>query len=369
MENDVKTNKDLLDDLYNSIIGENDTSGNVEDNKDIENNNNAGTEGETEDKNVEDKVDESSSANSEDSDSSDQDKDLVEDESIFDDWDSTSSSSSDEDASESEPKELDYSEIGKALGMEKVTKDELLDAIKKVKQSADTLGKLPEDLGAAVKLALEGKDYKSIFKSDEKAFDHSLYDDETLLKHEYSGLFKDGEGNIDMEELNMYIESLDPIQKKIEAKKIRQALDTISDQRAKQAEYEKQQEYLRREQELRQTLDSRNDIKGFKLTPDSKKGIYDKIASGEAVKDMFYNDKGQYDMAKVVEAYFIYQNFDKIKGFLISKARNETKREDFNNISNASVNKTSSHADASPEAKPTGVDLLLKDLMERNGLT
>ena len=235
---------------------------------------------------------------------------------------------------------VDYSEIANELEIEATTKEQLVEHYKKLKKDAlevDSISKLPPELVRAIDLAKQGQDYTVLFKQD-VAIDHSKFDDRTLLMNENSKYFTNPDGNLNQESLSEYVDDMTEIQQKIEASKVRESIDgynQIQKDKVIKDNYDKQQNA---QLELQRAISETNDIKGFKVTAQHKEDAMSKISSGDAIKDMFYKADGSYDMNKLFQTYFIVKNFDKMKSFMSRRAKDSSRVEDFNNISNANIN-------------------------------
>jgi hypothetical protein len=68
-------------------------------------------------------------------------------------------------------------------------------------------------------------------------------------------------------------------------------------------------------------------------------------------------------MKKVAEVYFIYNNFDKIKNFLVSRTKNDVKKQVFTDISNSTVKKPVSPPDVKTNPKPQPIDIMMSHLI------
>lgn len=292
-----------------------------------------------------------------------------EDVDIFEDWDSESPS----DVVQDSEIKIDYSELSKELGLEFNSKDELASVITDLKKRAEAepdYSDLPEVLRDAVKMAKEGQDFSVLFDQPDGIIDHTMYDDHRLLKEQYAEFFADSDGKIDEEGLDEYIDEMSDVQKRLEVKKIRVGIDQYNER----LKAEKKQAALESrkiaETELKNAISELKEVKGFKVTPNHKKEMFSAISSGEAAKEMFFKDDGSYDMGKLSEVYFIYKNFDKIKNFLVSRARNQTRKEDFENISNADVsNPRQTQVNPADNPKRTGFDMWLEELQAKHNIT
>lgn len=363
-EKNLKTNEDLLNDIYRDMQGQvqQDVSG-VEESP---------AEDVVEDGNVTDVEDDVTMESEEvvedqkDDPAVEKEDDQEDDTFSFDDWD-------DEDqpeASSETVSEPDYSDLAKELGVQDASKEAIINKIKEIKESREVedTSDLPSVLQEAIALAKKGEDFNSLFQRPDGYIDHSLYDDEQLLMQQYSDVFREADGSVDVESLKDYLQNeLTDTQKRVEARRLRNAIEKNNQFLEQQRSTAIRQQREQADKSLRDTLSGLEEIRGFKLRPSDKKEIYEKISSGQAAKEMFYKEDGTQDMRKSAELYFLYKNFDKIKNFLVTRAKNSARKEDFEKISN-STRGTSRSTNAAPDEgqkKKSSMDLWLEELQER----
>lgn len=264
--------------------------------------------------------------------------------------------------------EVSFSDLAKELGFDGVkNKDEvkakidsLRDEVKNLSSFKEYLDKIPSHLKDAVKIAVEGDgDYLSYLGIT--SVDYNKVDDATLLRHHYSDAFVDEQGNLDADSLDDYLDSLDDATKRIQVKKLRNELVAAqkyeSDQKLKASLEAKEKNNAK----LRDTLKSKSDIFGLKINDAVKDKIYSAVTGDRAMKEMFYDDKGQIDPNKVVDMYFFYKNQDKIMSLVKNRTKHETKKEIFEKQSNVTL-KNKKPESYKSEEKKTGLDLWLSQL-------
>lgn len=378
---EIKTNQDLVNNLYADMIKSNqpqeEPQGDEPSGKDNLNNPTA-----VEEPVVENQEPEVSDDGLEPSDATNPtgekvDNDVVEepvavedeDDGIFENWFNDEPTT--EPTAEDNVPTLNYSEIAKELGIEANTKEELVTAYNKLKedaQKANEFANLPLDLNEAIQLAKQGQDYKIVF-AESDSIDHKIYDDRTLLLNQNAKYFTNPEGQVDQDALTEYVDDMTENQQKIEASKIREQIDEYNLRTREQKAAERIQKQKEIQNELLNTANSISDIKGFKVTPQHKEEIVKAITTGNAMKELFYKDDGKtYDMQKVFTTYFIAKNFDKIKNFLTTRAANSVKKEEFEKISNANVNRPESHPEAIVKEPEDLTTQYLNFLREQNGI-
>jgi hypothetical protein len=261
----------------------------------------------------------------------------------------------------SEPQEPEvnlYEQLGKELGVENLTKEQVVEALNP-KEDAPITG-IPDDLALLVNLAKSGVDYKEYISL--KNADYSAYDDRTLVEHSVRDAMKDAEGKVSseaQEQIDQYMEEMTDMDFKIRGNQIRQQLDATKDARLQQIESQSQQISQNREAELKSSLDNFNEVGGFKVQPQHKKSLYDDVSSGDAVADLIHKPDGTYDYDKIVKLRFIRDNFDKMLDYHKQRASTDQKREMINKTANVntSVNATPPNPDV-PKPKD-GLDIFV----------
>ena len=298
-----------------------------------------------------------------------EDPDKSTDPDLFDDWfDDPTPDTPDKD--EPEPTVPDYTELAKEIGLEVESKEQLIESLKKIKEDAakaEEFSKLPPDIVQAIELAKKNQDYKEVFKESD-SIDHSVYDDRTLLINQNAKFFTDKDGNVNVEALTEYVDEMTEVQQKIEAAKVREQIDQFNLAKREERIRQKREAAQRAELELKSTISEVNDVKGFKVTPQHKEEAFKAISSGEAMNEMFRKADGSYDMKKIFETYFIVKNFDKIKSYLVRRAKDDARVEDFRNISNADVNTRQARPDVKPEENKDLASFYLDVLKQKAGL-
>lgn len=257
---------------------------------------------------------------------------------------------------------VDYSEIAKALEIEATTKEELVEHYKRLKEDAlkaKDIENIPPELARAIDLAKQGQDYSVLFNND-VAIDHSKIDDRNLLMNENAKYFTDPDGKLNEEALSEYIDDMTEITQKIESSKIRESIDNFNHSKKEEKIRDASDKRQKAQLELQRAISETNDIKGFKVTAQHKSEAMNKISTGEAIKEMFYKADGTYDMDKLFQTYFIVKNFDKMKSFMSRRAKDSTRQEDFNQVSNANINVR----EHTPQPEVSGPKNLVDDYLE-----
>ena len=388
MENTQKTSRDLANDVYadlSEINAQQGTQG-VDANQDLGDQSTSNEEVSTEQEQViepaiepvsttDDNVqDENSVVETELSDGEgDTTSTEEEDDGLFTDWfadDATNDATPPENSDEL-PNVNPFEDVAKELQIEGNSKEALIAAYQKLREDAlkaNEYSTLPSDITEAIKLSKEGKDYKAVFSSNDE-INHSAYDDRTLLLNQNAKYFKDqGTGETDMESLSGYVDDMTETQQRIEAGKVRDQIDEYNMRKRQEVVESRQRKEESLRNELTSAVSGMDDYKGFKVTLKHKEEALQSIASGKAMKEMFYKEDGKtQDMNKVAQVYFLYKNFDTMKSYLMRRAQDQANRASFEQISNADPQGSrQSLTDPQGQKAPvSGADMLL-DILKRD---
>lgn len=238
----------------------------------------------------------------------------------------------------------DFSFLKDVAGKEFSKKEDVATYIKSLKEENESLksssndidkfaASLPKDLSDAIRLYKDNGDYLSYLKVSEVNYD--VLSDQEIIEFTQRDLFNEGaEGDQEFQE---YIESKKPVEIKLEAKKIRNELKHQQQLALNKIENDAKFRKAENEKSLRAALDSKSEVRGFKLNEKHKKALYDSIVTGEIQKDLFIGDNGKVDFGKVVDVYFSYKYADKIDSFYKSKIQNTTKRQMLDDLSNTDL--------------------------------
>jgi hypothetical protein len=265
----------------------------------------------------------------------------------------------------------DYSLFKETLGQDFKSKDEISTYLKSLKEENEKLkssndidkiltsANLPSELADAIKIQKEGGDYLSYLKI--RQVDYDILNDNEIIELTQRELFNEGpEGD---QEFIEYLESKKPVEIKLEAKKIRQGLKAQQDQAINNIKAEAQRRKAENEKALKTTLDSKSEVRGFKLNERHKKSLYDSISSGEIQKELFLGENGKLDFNKVIDVYFSYKYADKIDSYYKTKIQNSTKRSLLDELSNTDLNSKGSAI--TPEGKKDAFSVYLETIKSR----
>lgn len=280
---------------------------------------------------------------------------------VIDDWDSEPSS---------EPKEQPsvdiYSDLGKAVGLDKVkTKEDLINGIGELKEKLNALNEkqnsvfsdLPENLAKAVELAKNNGDYLTYLGLS--TVDYEKIDPVDLYEAYVEDSLTDSAGNVDYEKVDEFLDSLSDTDKEIRGKQLKATY--VSEQNQKKAYLEAQatEQKARKESAIREALDKLDAVNGFKVSPAHKQDIYQDLVS-DPLKD--YRKNGSLDYNKLARDRFIIKNYEKLDRFRQTQIKNATKREILDEITSPQIVRTGTVA--APEQTKKGYSLsdLLNDV-------
>lgn len=241
---------------------------------------------------------------------------------------------------------FDFTELGNAIGDETIkSKEDVVNKVKALqeqlvqleKQKESQLEGIPENLQKAIELAKSGGDYLEYLGIS--TVDYSQVDPVELYEYEVTQAFTDANGNVDEDKVVEYLDNLSDVDKELRGRQLQKQFIADQKNRADQLAAQAAQKKVESDARLQATLDTIDNVAGFKLKASHKKTIYDDITSGKLFKELFYDKNGQYDFKKVVENSFKAKNFDKIQNFYKQQVRSATKKEIINDLSNSTVNR------------------------------
>jgi hypothetical protein len=254
--------------------------------------------------------------------------------------------------------DFDFNSLSNDLGVEFSTKEELVSAVKELQnglkeaqtnstQLDDYMKDIPDDLKEAIDVSKKGGDYLDYL--DVSSINYDSINNRDLLYDSVRSYFAEGdEGEAAVEE---YIDDLGETEVNIKGSQIRNQLK-YSQQESKQAITNKiQAQKQQAEKQLKTAISEVNAVDGYKLNSNHKKKIFDDIASGKMMKEMFGGPDGKYDYSKMVKNYFKVAYWDKVQAYNKKRIQTSTKREIIDELTNASVETPSSIPSRSAKAK------------------
>lgn len=244
------------------------------------------------------------------------------------------------------------SELGKVLGLEKVSsKEELVAALGNLKQEAakakgPDVTEIHPELLKAIELSRKGGDFYEYLKVT--SADYSKADPVQLYEDYVIDQLTDANGNVDEDQVNDYLDNMKDSEKKLKGIELQRRL--VYEQQRKVADIEAEATRKREEQDakLKAALGSLQEIDGFKVSDSHRQEVFGWV-TGKMMKDMFYGPDGNLDPAKVAKVGFRNLYYEKLDAYQKNKIKNATKREVYADITNAQI--TSPSTPANPTTK------------------
>lgn len=242
------------------------------------------------------------------------------------------------------PVEFDFTTIGKDLGLEVRTKDELVNQVRAIRTQADQLkqerdsllSNVPQDLVKAIDLAKKGGDYLGYLGIG--ATDYATADPvEVYTKFVENSLTDPKTGVTDWDKVDSHLDKLDDADLEIRGRQIQ--LQYVQYQNEQRAQKEQQIYAQRQEQErdIRQAVDRLEKVGDFKVSSTHKQEIYQDLLA-DPLKD-YRKGNGQFDFEKLARDRFILKNYEKLDKFRQQQIKNAAKREILNEITNPELTK------------------------------
>lgn len=255
--------------------------------------------------------------------------------------------------------EVDYSEFGKAIGIEGKSRAEVLDEIKGLKSKYDAALEQQEnfkfaspELEKANELAKMGGDYREYLGLTEVNYDN--YRNEDLIAH--SDLlvmpeFKDENGNPNTEAVNEYLKSLSPQQIAVRGNQIRNELKNHQEMEKARIMQEAQERKAKTDASLRNYLDNTKELYGLKLNAATRKEMYNAVTSEDFTKTLFFNKQGELDPERVIGLTFLAKYGGKILNVAKNKGNAEAHEQFYNEVSQPQTNTRKGNFVTPPDEK------------------
>jgi hypothetical protein len=240
-----------------------------------------------------------------------------------------------------------YTDLSKALGVEIKSQEDLVKAWNAEKEKTRLPENIPSELKKAIELASKGVDYLEYLKVN--TVDYGKADPVELYEDYLIDQFTDEKGEVDADKVDEYLESLSDKDKTIRGKELQRQLVYAQAQRSAQLEQEAQAQREKHDTELKAALRSMAEVDKFKVSDTHRRELFDWISSGKIMKDLFYDEAGQFDAVKVAKIAFRNKYYDKLDAYQKTLIRNSTKREVLSDITNQQI--TTPPRAASPETK------------------
>lgn len=242
---------------------------------------------------------------------------------------------------------IDYSVLSQEIGIEASTKEDLVSKLNAIK---DENNRLKQDLVDKPVEALNQVDYDK-------------YSPKEFFVEASKELFTDDKGAVDTEALNTFIEDQDPNMVNMQGNMIKkQYVQAQEDQNAREQVLAEQKRQMA-DTSLKSAIKEFDTFNGFKVKDNHKDQLYNDISTGKAMQEMFYTKDGDYDMSKVVKAYFYYKNGEKLEAYRAQRANTTATRNILDSSTNADLNNNGTLATPNtPAGKETAFEAFAKEL-------
>lgn len=263
---------------------------------------------------------------------------------------------------------FDLTSFFKEAGIEAKTKEEFVAKYKETisKQTEDPFKGLPDNLRKAVDFAKQGGDFLQMLKINQ--IDYSQIDPVVLYEQSVKSQIKD------QAKAKEYLDSMSPLAKEMEGERLKnqsiqwqqsQEAQILNDLQAKAT-----QELVRKaenETRLRETVSKVDNIDGFKVKQGEKDKFIKEVLDGSLSKELFMDEKGNFDYNKMLKVRFLTKNFDAIKKHYGSKIATQTKREVIEGLTNSELQTSAERPNSGAENKSTNpLDGWMKNEAEKN---
>ena len=244
---------------------------------------------------------------------------------------------------------VDYSVLSQEIGIEATTKEDLVSKLNAIK---DENSRLKENLASKPVETLNQVDYDK-------------YSPKEFFIEASKELFTDDKGAVDTEALNTFIEDQDPNMVNMQGNMIKKQYVQVQQDQIAREQVLAEQKRLQADTSLKSAIKEFDTFNGFKVKDNHKDELFNDISTGKAMKDMFYTKDGEYDMSKVVKAYFYYKNGEKLEAYRAQRANTTATRNILNSSTNADLNNNGTMA--TPNT-PAGTDTAFEEFAKSLGM-
>jgi hypothetical protein len=259
-----------------------------------------------------------------------------------------------------------FSELGKALGLDKVQgKEDVVAAISALRAEAEKVKadktQIHPELQKAIELNQKGGDFYEYLKVT--SADYSKANPVTLYEDYVIEQFADATGLVDEDKVNNYLDSLPDEEKELRGRELQRKLVHEQARRVAEIENDANMRKQKHDAELKAALGGLTEVDGFKVDDSHRRDLFDWV-TGKMMKDLFYGADGSLDPQKVARVAFRNKYHDKLDSYYKSKIRNTTKREILAEVTNAQITSPAISANPSP-AKGYGINEYINSLEQK----
>lgn len=250
----------------------------------------------------------------------------------------------------------DFSEIAKVLNLgEGKSKDEVIRAAQELKQKAESIGTLPEDLAKAVEIANIGGNYLEYLNVT--SVDWAKEDPIVLYENYIIDRFSDEQGNVNTDKVDSLLDKMDENEKELRGRELQSQYIMLQKQQKQNIESQAMQKKAQFEQSVKSALDAFDNVAGFKLSPSHKAELYKEIVSG--------NDLRHNDLKSRVEMAALRKYWSKMDEYRKTQIKNATLRQTLEEATFPKLNSSSSPAAPTNASNKYGIDDYVKELEQR----
>jgi hypothetical protein len=254
------------------------------------------------------------------------------------------------------PEAFDFQSLIKDMGAEVKTKDELVLKFKELnKTPEDPFKGLPDNLRKAVEFAKQGGDFLQLLKVSQ--VDYSQIDPVVLYENQIRQQITD------QAKAQEYLDSLSPLAKEVEGQRLKTQYIQWQESQEKSLLADLQNKATldlarkaENEQRLRETVNKVDSIEGFKVKSGEKEKFIKEVTDGSLTRELFMDDRGNFDYGKMFRVRFLAKHFDSIQKHYGERIKNATKREVVEGLTNAEVQISSVRPEGEPQKFDSPLD-------------
>jgi hypothetical protein len=198
-----------------------------------------------------------------------------------------------------------------------------------------------EEMKRANEVAKNGGDWQSYLGLSNTDYD-AISDEDIYAAVKLQGLFDTNE------EMQDYLDTVDPTKLKIEAREIRNQLKQQQEHDKRKIEHAAIEQKRNIDQGIRKALDSTTSMYGMKITAADRRKIHQDLTSGKFLKDLFHGKDGKPDYDKLTKLAYLQSNVKKIVQKATTVALNRGKKEMLDEATNSTVTRSKG---TQPQAK------------------
>jgi hypothetical protein len=254
---------------------------------------------------------------------------------------------------------IDFEAISTELGLQGIkTREDFIKAASGLKQRAESIGKLPEDLAKAVEIASNGGNYLEYLNVS--VIDWNREDPVVLYENYVIDRYTDSNGNVDSEKVDKILDSINDAEKELRGRELQNQYITIQRQQKQSLEQQAFQRKSQFENAVKSAIASVDSVSGFKLSQAHKNEIVADILSGADLKHS--------DLKSRVEAAALRKYWTKMDEYRKSQIKNSVLRQTLESATFPSITPTA--APAAPAATSDRYDWknYIDEISKRRGL-